>query len=96
LGKSLTLSFVNRQLPTNEPTTNANANLNSFQELPTVNCFLTAKNGELNQTLMRTCSGNARFDESKSSKPAAKAASKVCEIFHDFAAVNVLNKFWFF
>ena len=68
-------------------------NLNSFQELPTVNCFFRAKNGELNQTLVRTCSRNARFDERlKFNRPRAKPASKVCEIFHDLGELNVVNK----
>jgi hypothetical protein len=38
-----------------------------------------------------------RFDERPKSKRArAGAASKVCEIFHDFDAVNVVNKFYCF
>jgi hypothetical protein len=38
-----------------------------------------------------------RFDERpKFNRARADAASKVCEIFHDFGAVNVVNKFYCF
>jgi len=47
LGKSLTLFFVNRQIADKRTNPSQCEKQNSFQELPTVNCFLYAKNGEL-------------------------------------------------
>jgi hypothetical protein len=72
--------------------------MNSFQESLTVNCFFNAKNGKLHQTLTPTHCGkpSGLMNGQKSNRRRANPASKVCEIFHDFGAVNVVNKFYCF